>query len=334
MPPPKADVPPAERAPAVPDESAEVQPQVDFYLEPEEDIEQEQKPVQPPSPSEESTAKIEVEDEALPAGEERPQDEEPAEDLAPPPREDPLLRMTLLHIEERGDMIPAAPAEQDEGPDLLDAAMEDLQRKPLRGTKRQPEPEDEAQAEETDETEEAADSYAEPSFIRQGRRRQRLGRTMRLTMSIGSVLLLFVLLAQGTYVYRDQIAARFPTVKPALQAMCDRIDCVVGLPQQIDAVAIESSELQTVSPDSQTLTLTVLLRNLSDVAQAWPHLELTLNDNGERPVVRRAFAPSEYLPEGVNPRPGFPARSEQPVRLFLEPDAVKASGYRVYLFYP
>lgn len=157
---------------------------------------------------------------------------------------------------------------------------------------------------------------------------------MRTTMAAASLLLLVVLLAQGAYVLRDQLAAHFPQVKPLLLEACAYLDCQVGLPAQIEAVSIESNELQTLTPDSNTLVLTVLLRNRGTVAQTWPHLELSLNDAGEKALVRRVFAPAEYLPRELSPRLGFPAQSEQPVRLFFELDTVKASGYQVYLFYP
>lgn len=251
----------------------------------------------------------------------------PAEASALPPAQphqddDPLLRMTLMDISEqsRSDEDP----DQDR-PDPIDVAIADLQRKPLRGGRRVSDEEDE---------DDEGGGYEEPSFVRQGRRRQRLGRTLRWTMGIGSMLLLLTLLGQSAFVFRDQLAARFPATKPALQEVCAWLDCQVGLPMRIDAVAIESSELQTLTPNGTTLGLNVLLRNHAGTAQAWPHLELTLNDSGERPLARRVFAPPEYLPAGINLRLGFPAHSEQPVRLYLEPQDLKPSGYRVYLFYP
>jgi hypothetical protein len=108
----------------------------------------------------------------------------------------------------------------------------------------------------------------------------------------------------------------------------------VGLPAQIESVAIESSELQTLAPDSNTFALTVLLRNHGATAQAWPNIELTLNDSNEKPIARRVFLPRDYLAESADVRKGFAARSEQPVKVHFELVQLKASGYRVYLFYP
>lgn len=231
------------------------------------------------------------------------------------PEDDPLLRMTLMDVSEDSGAYHNGQGPSDgERPDPIDQAIADLQRKPLRAA--------------------SEDDYEEPEFVRQGRRRQRRSRAMRWFLGLGSAILLLAFAAQATYVYRDQLAAHFPQTKPLLLEACAWLDCQIGLPAQIDAVAIETSELQTLAANSNTLGLTILLRNHASVAQAWPHLELTLNDSAEKPLVRRVFAPAEYLPNGVNVRLGFPSQSEQAVRLYFEPEGIKASGYRVYLFYP
>ena len=101
---------------------------------------------------------------------------------------------------------------------------------------------------------------------------------------------------------------------------------------QIDALSIETGELQTIGAD--TFSLTTLLRNQSALNQAWPHIELELTDAVDKPLVRRVFSPREYLPAGQNPANGFGARSEQPVKLYFQLNDVKASGYHIAVFYP
>ncbi|HEY4541165.1 MAG TPA: DUF3426 domain-containing protein [Noviherbaspirillum sp.] len=245
---------------------------------------------------------------------------------------DPLQRMTLLDLSEHNEeglQAAAAPLSQ---PDPLDAVMAELERKPLRGAARRPQAEADAETDEVGEEED--DATDEPTFLQQGRRRQRRAHILRRLMIAGSVLLLIVLLAQAAYVWRDQLAARLPQTKPLLLEACAYLDCQVGLPSRIEAISLESSELQTLAAGSNTLVLTLLLRNHDVVAQTWPHLELSLNDNSENSVLRRVFTPADYLPKTINPRLGFPAQSEQAVRLYFELTGVKPSGYRVYLFHP
>jgi hypothetical protein len=88
-------------------------------------------------------------------------------------------------------------------------------------------------------------------------------------------------------------------------------------------------------PSNQnTFVLTTLLRNRSAIVQAWPNIELTLNDANEKAIVRRVFMPRDYLLSAQDVTKGFAANWEQPIKLFFEVSQLKASGYRVYLFYP
>ncbi|MEO8839044.1 MAG: DUF3426 domain-containing protein, partial [Herbaspirillum sp.] len=80
--------------------------------------------------------------------------------------------------------------------------------------------------------------------------------------------------------------------------------------------------------------LTVLLRNHSTTIEAWPQIELTLNDTGETPVLRRVFAPRDYLPRNYSITDGFAANTEASIRIHFTLNKPKAAGYRIDLFYP
>lgn len=243
---------------------------------------------------------------------------------------DPLLRMTLMDIAH----LPLRPSRDDTNApeanaehDPVEKAIDDLQSKPWRS---KPVESDDADA--LDQAD-AAD-YEEPGFVREARRKQRVTRGLNIFMVLASALLLGILLAQAAYVFRDQIAAYFPGAQPLLAAACERSGCQVGLPAQVESVSIESSELQALAPDSDSFSLSLLLRNRGNTAQAWPSIELTLNDTAEKPLLRRVFAPRDYLPAGQDMNQGFPAKSEQAVRIRFSLTQLKAAGYRVYVFYP
>jgi predicted Zn finger-like uncharacterized protein len=256
--------------------------------------------------------------------------------IPPTPRaraDDPLLRMTLLEVaHETSPATDHGMQRSDERgitSDGLEQTIEDLQSKPWR---KKTETEEEVEGDALDRAD-AAD-YEEPAFVRQARRRQRLGRALHIVMRIGSVALLFGLVGQAAYIFRDQIAARFPDTRPVLVNACAYLNCQVGLPSRIESVSIESSELQTISANDSTFSLTVLLRNQGTTEQAWPNIELTLNDADEKPIARRVFTPREYLHSPQDISHGITANSEQPIKVFFELSQLKASGYRVYLFYP
>ena len=256
-----------------------------------------------------------------------------ADDTLPDQTDDPLQRMTLMEFSDVDDAdgIVTDSTLAADVDDPLDRVIEDLQRKPLRSSKKKPSTPKAVPVQDGD-----SDSpvFAEPDFVTLGKRRQKIGRTLRISMGLGSFLLLVGLLAQGVYSFRDQIAARLPQVTPVLARACAMIGCRLALPAQIEALSIESSELQAVPGHSEMFVLTTLLRNDSGIVQAWPNIELTLNDANEQALARRVFAPADYLPATQDAAKGFAANSEQAVKLFFEVMQLKAAGYRVGLFYP
>lgn len=177
-----------------------------------------------------------------------------------------------------------------------------------------------------------AQELDEPAFVTQGRRREQSGKALRVAMAAGSVFLLLLLLLQIMTTFRNPLAAQFPQFKPALSALCSISGCQVALPAQIEALAIEQGELQTLSP--QTFSYVSLLRNHSRSVQAWPSIELTLNDSNDKPVVRRVFAPRDYLPANIAVAGGLAPRSEQTIKLYFMLAQASASGYHIAIFYP
>ena len=172
----------------------------------------------------------------------------------------------------------------------------------------------------------------EPEFLLRERRKEQTSRITRPLMAIGSLLLLAALAVQGVLSFHNQLAAWQPALKPALASACQQLGCKVVLPMQAEALSVETGQLEPVA--STTFSYTTLLRNASKSAQAWPYLELALTDAEDRQLVRRVLAPADYLPQGIDVSKGFPARSEQPVRIYFELKDVKASGYRIAVFYP
>jgi predicted Zn finger-like uncharacterized protein len=174
--------------------------------------------------------------------------------------------------------------------------------------------------------------HAELGFVKRANRSERIGRTARLAMAFGIPLLLVALLLQGATTFRNTLAANYPSLKPVLASTCSLLGCKIELPTQLDALSIEQGELQTVA--DSTFSFSTVLRNQSRTAQAWPHIELILNDSADKPVLRRVFAPRDYLAAPADADKGFAPRSEQTVKLYFELSQLKASGYHIAIFYP
>lgn len=260
-----------------------------------------------------------------------------------------MARMTLMHVAGPDDYTLAAKAKAKDGAahtddDELDRIIDELQRKPWRGEKNA------AAATSSNATDSRENSGRkkgrekiaepeqavadEPDFVLSARRKQRIGGPLRWAMWGIAALLLIGLLGQSTYFFRDQLAARMPQLKPVLTGTCAKLGCTVGLPMKIDSISIEANELQALDPARNLFSLNLLLRNRSDTVQAWPNIELTLNDANEKAIVRRVFAPRDYLSATLDPAQGFGSDQEQPVKLGFELLQLKASGYRVYVYYP
>lgn len=183
---------------------------------------------------------------------------------------------------------------------------------------------------------EESDFAEEPEFVKRGRQQQQRARTMRIAMGASIFFLSISLLLQGTYTFRSIIAAWHPPSKPILTSACKLIGCYVGLPTQIDALTIEPNDraLLTLDKNKTIYEFNVLLRNHSSLPQAWPHIELTLNNTGGKPVLRKIFRPQDFPFPAKELAKGIAPNSEQSVRLLFKLSQLKASGYAVQVFYP
>ena len=171
----------------------------------------------------------------------------------------------------------------------------------------------------------------EPTFVRQGRAKEAGNPTRTRLIAGGCVLLVLLLAAQLFMASRDLLAARYPSLHPLASSICAAFGCRVSLPAQIDTLAVETGELQTLG--NGAFTYTTLLRNQGTLVQAWPSLELTLADANDKPLLRRVFAPREYLSPVVSAG-GFAGRTEQTVKLSFQLADLKPSGYHIAIFYP
>jgi predicted Zn finger-like uncharacterized protein len=150
----------------------------------------------------------------------------------------------------------------------------------------------------------------------------------------GALLLLLALLVQAAYQYRSAIVLLFPELKPHAVELCASLGCDLPLPRRIELMSIDASDLQADTNNSSVMVLTATLKNRAVFSQQHPSLELTLTDAQDQPVVRRVLAPPDYLGRAAGTQAGFGANTEVAIKVYIEGSQVKATGYRLYLFYP
>jgi predicted Zn finger-like uncharacterized protein len=176
---------------------------------------------------------------------------------------------------------------------------------------------------------EPADAPA-PTFMAEPRpRRRALWATL-------TVLALLVLIGQASYRYRAEVAALVPAARPPLASLCRSLGCSVPLPRRPELMSIDSSELQADGRRDGLIALNAVIHNRAGFSQDYPSLEVTLTDEADRPVLRRVLAPRDYLDARGRElaAQGIAPGSEATVRVWLDTSRTRATGYRLYLFFP
>jgi hypothetical protein len=149
-----------------------------------------------------------------------------------------------------------------------------------------------------------------------------------------NALLALGLAVQAAWFFPGQILMHAPALQPALQRLCAALGCQVRLPRVPEQLFIESSDLQLLDAarPSQVL-LTATIRNRADFVQELPLLELTLTGDEGRTAARRVFHPGEYLEAAAGRDRSIGAQQEVAIHLYLDTADLRATGYRLYLFF-
>jgi predicted Zn finger-like uncharacterized protein len=144
-------------------------------------------------------------------------------------------------------------------------------------------------------------------------------------------LLGLVLTVQLVMKERDYIAATAPALRPLLVAGCSWLACTISAPQQIDAIAIDSSAFTSLK--AGVYVLSASLKNTASVELAAPALELTLTDIQDRPLLRKVVMPADLAT-----KPLIGAGSELhvslPMSVQASAESSKIAGYKLLAFYP
>nr|WP_311526443.1 DUF3426 domain-containing protein [uncultured Ralstonia sp.] len=181
-------------------------------------------------------------------------------------------------------------------------------------------------------------SAATLDFLRaaQAREQARKSTGRRALARIAIGLLAVLAVVQILFLARAEIARRAPSARPLLEALCQPLHCTIAPPRDLDALQIESSQLQRQEGDaSDQYVLTATLRNRAGGPIALPAIELITTDLQDQLLSRRALLPNDYLNpnDSAYGKSGLPARAELPIRVRFQSQRPTAN-YRVLIFYP
>jgi predicted Zn finger-like uncharacterized protein len=151
-------------------------------------------------------------------------------------------------------------------------------------------------------------------------------------------ILLLALVLQAVFHFRDVIAANWPGSKPLLVRACAVAGCEIRPLNDVNALAIDGTELLSDPAHQGLLILTATLRNRARYAIDYPYLELSLTgvqeSTGKVPIVaRRVLAPADYAGGTTDLAAGMPPNREMQVKVFIDASTTTQEGYLLYPFY-
>lgn len=145
---------------------------------------------------------------------------------------------------------------------------------------------------------------------------------------LACLVLAVVLLGQLAYHYRVDLVAAQPGWRSVLEPLCQ---CAIPLPQEIDDITLEGSELRPQTDGNVQLSAT--LRNRGNRAEAFPTLEVTFTDVNDQVLAVKSLPPTDLI-TAAQLKKGLPAQTEQTLTVSLTVSDLPVVGYRLYLYYP
>lgn len=152
---------------------------------------------------------------------------------------------------------------------------------------------------------------------------------LRVVYGALCVFALLGFVAQSAWFFHDDIASKVPALSPALAQFCDLAGCKLQAPRRTDQLGFVGADLAADPAHKGLLIFTATLRNSGREAVAFPHLVLSLDGVGGEAVVRRVFAPAEFIPATANLARGLDGGAEVEVKLYLDASQVNVVGFKV-----
>lgn len=176
----------------------------------------------------------------------------------------------------------------------------------------------------------ADEAAVTPSFMRQHTTSSPLARPgVKAFLLVAAVLLMLALGLQAAVAWRDQLAAQVPALRPALDTLCQALNCRISPLRRIDRLGVEASGLTRIE-GAPLHRLSVTLRNRADTAVLAPALELSVTDSQGKLVARKVLLLADL---GVGAT-SIEAGAELPLQALLNTGERRVAGYTVELFYP
>lgn len=131
----------------------------------------------------------------------------------------------------------------------------------------------------------------DPNMASESSGARRANRPLRFLAGLIAMLLVVGLVAQFGWLYRDRLLDQFPVLEP----ICEHLPCRITNGRDTDALRVLKRDILPTANASDSLTLSISFFNAAAFAQPYPDIQLSLQDNSGRTLVRRRLDPGEYL---------------------------------------
>jgi predicted Zn finger-like uncharacterized protein len=182
-----------------------------------------------------------------------------------------------------------------------------------------------------------------PSFVVQAQRAQRWRSPwVRLGFGLLCIGLMAALVFQIAAHDKDYIAARWPQAKPWLDRACQSVGCQVQAFKRIESIIVDASSFNRINKNNalseavtQSYRLGITLKNSGALNVAIPHVELTLQDAQDQPILRRVLSPADLGSSLISLAPTQDVAGSLTLQIdTAQLEGNRIQGYRVLAFYP
>ncbi len=135
------------------------------------------------------------------------------------------------------------------------------------------------------------------------------------------LLLCALLFTQVSYFMSDRLAQGYPLLRPWLEQFCAATHCELALQRAPGKIVITHRDVRNHPSIPRALLINLTMKNEASFIQSYPQLKLSFFDINHNLLASRTFQASEYLPQEVDIKHGFPTDTALNVILeLIDPD--------------
>ena len=160
----------------------------------------------------------------------------------------------------------------------------------------------------------------------QGHTTTNQGSSKRLGWTLLSLPLAALLVLQYAHLNLNQLSQN-ASYRPALESLCSLTGCQVPLLKSPQKIKLAQRDIRAHEKKKNVLVVKAMIINQADATQAFPMLQLSMQDITGHTMTGRRFLPSEYLVDNSNIGTGIGAKQSHQILLELIDPGKEAVGF-------